>query len=998
MRLHTLGITAFGPFAQAVEVNFDELSEAGLFLLSGATGAGKTSVLDAVCFALYGEVPGDRNTAKRLRADQASEGVRPRVVLEATISSRRLRITRSPAWQRPKRRGHGITTEQSSVVVQEWVDDAWITRTTRADEAGHFVSGLLRMTLTQFCQVALLPQGRFQSFLRARSEERQQLLQQLFRTQRFADIESWLGDHRRQLRRESAAIQSSVTGVLNRLSEVALVDEPPDLEPDIHTLTDVERWAADVTQRLRDQADVAQQRRDAARSNAAAALRAHAEATECHRLRNEYRDATHEARVLDQDLAHQVTLTKRLESDRRAESLAPLVQLTHRSDVDVRECLIRRDRAARLAGLDDDLALAEDPVALFEARVSAAVDEVATLRALRPSGIELDRLLATAADTEHEAGTLMGDLAMAERSLADNTHLLDQLQSEQEVATAAQGELVSLTQRQHDVSDLLSSLDSHRETERILREATDHLATARSHTLSLKEEWLEIRELRLSGMAAEIASTLVVGGCCPVCGSADHPHLARARPQAPDARAERQARSTLDDAEAELVAIQARHQELTVQFTLLTDRVAGSSAASLRDEAAQLKRHIEQSSRVAARVDVIAAELVRAAQRQADLRAKEQQTRERLAHLHTVRAELEPLIARRRGEVEAALRGRQGTSIDQVLDHLQTELERHRSALAATRSWQAAAEAHQRNCAALSSAAAACGFVSSADAEAAIMSSTERAEAQQRVDDYDERVAKVDEILRSGPHLRAWEADEPDVAATQQQLSTTEDEATAAADLLNSARSRIDRAAELTQRLREALAQWQPVVEQLHLAIQVAALAEGTSPDNTLQMRLSGYVLAYRLEQVVAAANERLRDMSDQRYVLEHTARRGAGERRGGLSLLVRDDWSGDSRDPATLSGGETFVVSLALALGLADVIAHEVGGAELDTLFVDEGFGALDSETLDDVMDTLDALRAGGRVVGVVSHVSELRHRIPTRLHVTKRRSGSTLALVRGD
>ena len=161
-------------------------------------------------------------------------------------------------------------------------------------------------------------------------------------------------------------------------------------------------------------------------------------------------------------------------------------------------------------------------------------------------------------------------------------------------------------------------------------------------------------------------------------------------------------------------------------------------------------------------------------------------------------------------------------------------------------------------------------------------------------------------------------------------------------------------------------------------------------------MRLSAYVLAYRLSQVVAAANERLATMSDQRYTLEHTARRGAGETRGGLSLLVRDDWSGESRDPVTLSGGETFVVSLALALGLADVISQEAGGAELDTLFVDEGFGSLDADTLDDVLDVLDSLRDGGRVVGVVSHVAEMRDRIPAQLVVRKTRRGSSLALSR--
>ena len=158
-------------------------------------------------------------------------------------------------------------------------------------------------------------------------------------------------------------------------------------------------------------------------------------------------------------------------------------------------------------------------------------------------------------------------------------------------------------------------------------------------------------------------------------------------------------------------------------------------------------------------------------------------------------------------------------------------------------------------------------------------------------------------------------------------------------------------------------------------------------------MRLSAYVLSERLRQVVAAANERLGAMTDQRYALEQADEKGAGEQRGGLSLRVRDEWSGKQRDPATLSGGETFLVSLALALGLADTVTHEAGGTQLDTLFIDEGFGALDATTLDGVMDTLDSLRDGGRVVGLVSHVPELRNRIPSQLEVRKARRGSTRA-----
>jgi exonuclease SbcC len=267
-------------------------------------------------------------------------------------------------------------------------------------------------------------------------------------------------------------------------------------------------------------------------------------------------------------------------------------------------------------------------------------------------------------------------------------------------------------------------------------------------------------------------------------------------------------------------------------------------------------------------------------------------------------------------------------------------------------------------------------------------------EMQATLDDYARRLAAATAVL-DDPGLRAVaSADAPDPLAAEAAYDAAAHELTTTHAAERRETARAVRLAELQRRLTEAVAAWDPVRAELDLVAGLASFVEGKSADNRLQMRLSAYVLGYRLSQVVAAANARLASMSDRRYSLEHTGRRGAGERRGGLSLLVRDDWSGESRDPATLSGGETFVVSLALALGLADVIVHEVGGTTLDTLFVDEGFGSLDADTLDDVMDTLDSLRDGGRVVGVVSHVAEMRDRIPTQLVVAKARTGSTLRL----
>ena len=209
MRLHHLEVTAFGPFAETAEVDFDALSAAGVFLLTGATGAGKTSVLDAVCFAIYGQVPGDRAGARHLRSDHAPAALAPRVVLRLSIGDRTFRFTRSPAWSRPKLRGAGETKVPAHVVVEELRETGWTALTNRLDDAGLLVSDLLGMTAAQFTQVAMLPQGRFQAFLRASSTERHAVLQQLFRTDRFEQVERWLVERRTTARRTRSSRSST---------------------------------------------------------------------------------------------------------------------------------------------------------------------------------------------------------------------------------------------------------------------------------------------------------------------------------------------------------------------------------------------------------------------------------------------------------------------------------------------------------------------------------------------------------------------------------------------------------------------------------------------------------------------------------------------------------------------------------------------------------------------------------------------------------------------
>jgi exonuclease SbcC len=268
-----------------------------------------------------------------------------------------------------------------------------------------------------------------------------------------------------------------------------------------------------------------------------------------------------------------------------------------------------------------------------------------------------------------------------------------------------------------------------------------------------------------------------------------------------------------------------------------------------------------------------------------------------------------------------------------------------------------------------------------------------------RLREFDGEEAAVALLLADPELVEAAGAAAPDLAALEAGCRDAEAAYETLVGAADRAARRRDRLTDLRAELAEAWARWRPARERFDLARRMAELTGGTSADNPLHIRLSSFVLGERLRQVVDMANERLDHMSGGRYLLRHDQRRSAGDRRrsgGGLGLRVLDNWTGVDRDPATLSGGESFVTSIALALGLADVVTAEAGGVEIGTLFVDEGFGTLDEETLDGVLDILDGLRTGGRAVGIVSHVPELRTRILAQLQVVKGRDGSTLR-VRG-
>jgi exonuclease SbcC len=951
MRLHHLRATAFGPFAGTVEVDFDELSEAGLFLLSGATGAGKTSVLDAVCFALYGDVPGDRNAARRLRCDQAPPGLAPSVTLEATLAGRRWRIERSPAWERPKKRGSGVTTEQARVALFERVDGEWRHLSSRLDETGHLVSHVVGMNVAQFTQVAMLPQGRFQAFLRARSEERHAVLQQLFRTGRFADVERWLRERRVRLGRDCELAHQEVADLVSRVSEAAA--EPLPADWDVRDLTEpaddgaLAEWTDAVHDRASADHRAAATEADAAHTAEAGAREAVHAARDIHQRLSRYRDAVAERAQLSACAAQVELDRQRLADARGAAAVVPLLRLR-------RDTAAQRDElAARVAGLG-----ATDRERLAE-RVLRAVDGAAAVRALQPDAARLHELTAEVARLESHAVKVSRALAEAD--------------------VRARLAEVEARLAHHDELAVVASL---------LLVAHEEWNAAKETALMLKEELLSVREARLESMAGEIACALAVGASCPVCGSADHPHKAAPLPGAPDAAAEKAALKSVDDAKSTEHLRDLEVRDLLARRDALRALVGDEPVADLRARRDAGRSELRE---LGTRPDV--------AEAPADPDALAERRRRLERDAADTAARLDSLAAecrRLREAVDAALHDTGFDDLEALLASRVAAAESGRRALDALDALAAAEAAHADATRALAAAALDAGFASPEAAAEAVLDPQALGRLDAAVITHDQRVAAVAEVLGAPDADQLADADLPELGPLAAAHADCLSRLSRGRGRLDQCARRLTRLGGLRTELHGALARWDPLRADHELTCRLAAFVEGKSPDNRLRMRLSAYVLAYRLGQVVAAANERLAGMSDQRYSLVHTGDRGAGETRGGLSLLVRDDWSGETREPATLSGGETFVVSLALALGLADVITQEVGGAALDTLFVDEGFGSLDADTLDDVMDTLDSLRDGGRVVGVVSHVAELRDRIPTQLVVAKSRQGSTLSLRR--
>jgi exonuclease SbcC len=992
MRLHTLRLRAFGPYATDQVIDFDRLAHGGLFLLEGPTGAGKTTILDAVTFALYGGLAGEAPADDRLRSHFAAADTRTEVELEWSLRGVRYRVTRAPEYRRPKRRGDGFTTEASRVHLQRREGGDWASLSHNKAEAGEMITEAVGLDRKQFTQVILLPQGEFAKFLSSKDDDRRDVLTKLFGTGLYDRITAELDRRRYEANQARASADQMITTAVSVAGEAAGLDAEGRAELRATSRAEREARLAAVAAGLAETTGAMNEALGGAGAAAAAALAEHSDAKLAAGLLARLVEALAELGAHEDTRPDHERRVGALAAARHAEPVRPLIAALTEAEAEAGGArgvllgLVANPDADALAGRGgQDAADRADAADHVAAAVQHFTDAEETLPGRDAECAAVERAAG-------EAEERLTALERAKQDLPGRVAALEARLCEARVAGAsleAALQRLAAAEKQHGAAVALAGLGPLLE-----KRAAAERAAVEAHQ-RLVDEHQRLMDARLTGMAAELAASLAEGGPCPVCGSPAHPEPAVPCAAVVSAEEVAQAWERREEAAGERERAEAEHAALAMDAAAYEAVSEGRGAASLAAEVAGLAAQVAEAEAAQddcgrlepeladarAEAEGVARDLRAAEKVAAAARKEADQAR---GSLDRLRAELAdaaggyPSVAAR----QAALR--ESAAADRALARaLDALAARHADETKARE--RAAKEALAR------------GFAGPDEARSAMLTPQEQAALASQVSSWEASLATLTAAvdapdlagLDPGRAAEARAAEEVAAAALAGAQAVERD----ARDAHEEAKRRVTRFGQLCAEVRAAEDEHDRVLADTAAVIQLAALAKGT--DGHRRVALTTYVLRYWFGQVVAAANGRLSAMSSGRYELRRTDEGKTRRDRSGLTLAVVDRHTGEERSPASLSGGETFYTSLALALGLADVVRAQAGGVDLDTLFIDEGFGSLDADTLDQVMGVIDDLRDRGRVIGIVSHVTDLKDRVPERLEVRRLPDGSSAVKV---
>ena len=1024
MKPHHLVIEAFGPYAERVAIDFDALSDEGLFLIHGSTGAGKTFLLDAMSFALYGEVSGERGV-KGLRSDHAPPQATPRVELDFSAGGARYRVERTPPYTATKQRGSGTTEKLAAAALFRVQGTEQQPVATRTSEVTREVERIVGLNAAQFRQVILLPQGRFAEVLRAKAEEREALLKTLFETVIHERAGSWLEDQARtalraieeQKRhlawlREQAAQEwqpfadrprSSTKGEGPNRSEdpigagmPASADEPgmPTDQAGLDRLLERIRRVVAGCEEARRRASEALER---AQRHRAAVVQA------ADRFDRRAAAWTQLAELEPQQPAIEA-LALQLAAADRAEALRPSLEAERAAHRDLQdlELRLRRELERAAAVRDGARGLPDAVVALGLLSLPASVDLQRARTALATRRVEVEGLARLAEEARQARERAARAQVLQQRAQAEMDQMRVQLQrlrdqrlsaeATLQAARSAADRLDGLTQAKDSLAARALASRQVRKGRRLEGEAIETLRAAdqrlRLATTALKT----LRDRQLAGMAARLAGDLSVGTPCPVCGSSHHPQPARSAADAVHGGQIEAAEAALAQASQEQQAAGLHLADIRVRLEAVVEK-AGAAAedpAAAVAAAEQAEQALTAARQQAEQLPQLERSLAEQARQITALEASQQAAtttaavQERSAADDSRRAlALEVAVAAELGE---------GVAPRQVLDILKA-VEEALETLASSSEAGARLRTRQEQAAArLEQDLEAAGIADAAALATSLRSEPERMSWRRRIESFHGALTSQRAIL-AAPDLQELPEQRPDTAAAEAAEAAADGERTTAVERHSEARGAEDDIHRLGEEHRRLAAE---LADQQARAERIGAVADRCQGKLHPYISLQRWVLSAYLDDICTYANQRLDLMTSGRYQLRLTDAGGRGGRNAGLNLRVRDAFTGEEREVTSLSGGETFQASLALALGVADTVQAHSGGVHLDALFVDEGFGSLDPDNLQLAMDELDRLREGGRLIGVISHVAGLRERIRSGIEVIASDQGSTLRVGR--
>ena len=1019
MKLHFLHIQAFGPFANKEVIDFSKLGESPLFLIDGPTGAGKSSILHAICYALYGETTDSERKGLGLRCDHADDDVLTELSLEFSIRGDRYRITRVPLQLRPAKRGDGETEQKPTAHLCQILDDGTADTIVpkKISHADDEIERIVGLTAAQFLQVMVLPQGKFRELLLAKSDDRQAILSKLFQTEIYKIIEQLLKDKAGSIERQNKEFEEK--------KEEALFEV---------NVQDIEDFAAaiEMAEEISSERQEEKERASTQKQKAVNQLEA-AEA-----LGKSFESRRNKQEELDDNLSRtdEINASKnRIKRAEKALSISPkwealqavLVKIQDKdgevtqTESDSKEADLRLKNADKGMANANKLYKKRDPLKAKEIELEAYQKKLLGFEPLKVASLKADDDYQTALDKKAELDE--------ENSEIDE--VLKELVAEIENLSSAVSHKSEVVEQKLTAKFRYEQRDKlERAQKTVLQLNADHETTKQGFEQAdrdyqrAKEEANRVEMLWFTNQAAVLASKLEENQPCVVCGSLEHPNPAEflsgsaditqevvdeARNEESESRnAMDVAKSALsdnqrsvDDKQTEIKGIQKElaedaNKDVSVVKGIYTKLESELSAIEEKEEQLINTKKL-QSDKEAAKKPVIAAlkrldeTLPTLNTAKANANNKLNQASKELPEEYRDAQIIEQAILDNQNEIQSLDSNREKANKEQI------DASAHQSAMLAKlkqlkKDLKGLKGSKQTISLSWKKALAGSNFATQQEFDNAQLPEERLNILRHEIQEHDDGIKALNaELGLLDKQLKGKKA--PVLDKLQNQANELTEAFNVSEAKWLQAQQQNTRLGDTQTKIKNLEKQQGDIKKQYEI---VGALSKAASGRGNVRVSLERFVLGNILDSVLSIASQRLHTMSQGQYQLvrqnEEDQKRNTT---AGLDLAIDDAYTGKTRPVATLSGGESFMASLALALALSDVVQERSGGIQLDTLFIDEGFGSLDQESLQLAINTLVDLQATGRTIGIISHVSELKEQMAQRIEVMGSRDGSTINMV---